>query len=841
VKQRVIIVGGGVAGLTAAHELVERDFEVHVYERRAYFGGKAASRRKPDPHSGDAGGDAVPPQGSDRRQVPGEHGFRFYPGWYRHIPDTMKRIPFKGKHRLYYEGATVFDNLVSADEELLAWYSRESMRVVGHPPHTFEQARIALTLVSRMRRLGLGPGEVTFFFGKLAEFLTTPEGKRVERFDQMTWWEYLDADKKSPAFQDLIAATSRTMVAAKAKQASAYTIANVAVRTLLDGLGTVDRMLNGPTNEVWIDPWIEHLRSRGVRFHLGQELDVIELDTTQKTIKNLKFSSTLAQNQQRLQWTLELVESWFAVVESLLIDPRTWYKKFKPYVGEPSSPDKDQVVKALLDTLSSAADGVARAARDIHPEAGLAEKLAVALGAWPPPVPPDTWQEEDAFYTAGEIETIGEIARLMKDAVANLRGLDDALREGRAIVEKIATEGAAALAPHLARWVDDELPAAIKELAEQVCNALKPLLPGSPERADLDNLLTRAVPDPATELADPKTTYFVFAVPVEQMAYYVNRAPMLTHYDPSLRRLILLSENTDWMVGIQFFLRETVEIVRGHLVCMDSEWSLTAVEHMQYWRDVELPSDVKSIISVDIAAWDQKGRFNRKEAFNCTAPEIAEEVWSQLTESINRDAKARVLRPEMLRYGELQEKTGLKRRSYHLDDSLVDLLDRRKQGSYEKARSVRFSADELLRRQRDTGHETDTPYVWGRRLDFNVEPLLINRAGTQALRPDSRTAIPNMFLAGDYVRTGTDLACMESANESARQAVNAILDASSSTAVPCKIWKLSASQRLLETAISAARIGEKAEGFKNGLLKAASGSVGRFAGDFLEARRRNDG
>ena len=33
-RQKVIVVGGGVAGLTAAHELIKRDFEVVLYERR---------------------------------------------------------------------------------------------------------------------------------------------------------------------------------------------------------------------------------------------------------------------------------------------------------------------------------------------------------------------------------------------------------------------------------------------------------------------------------------------------------------------------------------------------------------------------------------------------------------------------------------------------------------------------------------------------------------------------------------------------------------------------------------------------------------------------------------
>jgi 15-cis-phytoene desaturase len=32
VKKKVIILGGGVAGMSAAHELIERGFEVSVYE-----------------------------------------------------------------------------------------------------------------------------------------------------------------------------------------------------------------------------------------------------------------------------------------------------------------------------------------------------------------------------------------------------------------------------------------------------------------------------------------------------------------------------------------------------------------------------------------------------------------------------------------------------------------------------------------------------------------------------------------------------------------------------------------------------------------------------------------
>ena len=73
----------------------------------------------------------------------------------------------------------------------------------------------------------------------------------------------------------------------------------------------------------------------------------------------------------------------------------------------------------------------------------------------------------------------------------------------------------------------------------------------------------------------------------------------------------------------------------------------------------------------------------------------------------------------------------------------------------------------------------------------NLEPLLINTAGSWEDRPEAVTEIENLFLASDYVRTHTDLATMEGANEAARRAVNGILDTTGSTQPRCPVWKLS--------------------------------------------------
>src|SRR5882724_2882740 len=109
-RKKVVILGGGVAGMSAAHELVERGFEVEVFERRAIAGGKARSLAAAGASlSVSPFGDGAPAQGARRGPaLPGEHGFRFFPGLYRHIIDTMAKIPYKG--------GSVRDNLVNAPE-----------------------------------------------------------------------------------------------------------------------------------------------------------------------------------------------------------------------------------------------------------------------------------------------------------------------------------------------------------------------------------------------------------------------------------------------------------------------------------------------------------------------------------------------------------------------------------------------------------------------------------------------------------------------------------------------------------------------------------------------------
>ena len=259
---KVIVLGGGVAGMSAAHELAERDFEVVVLETRATAGGKA--RSMPVPGSGTDG----------RHDLPGEHGFRFFPGFYRHIPDTMRRIPFGG------ERDGVFSNLVPATRVQIARAGGAEIVGPSHLPGSLGELHLAFrSLFAYADRGGNPTEEQAYFVDRLLLLLTSCEERRFAEYEHQSWWEFSGAQARSTAYGKFLAdGLTRTLVAAKAREMSARTGGCILLQLLFDLSrpgGQADRVLNGPTNDVWIDPWLAHLRSLGVDFRFEHQVQAI--------------------------------------------------------------------------------------------------------------------------------------------------------------------------------------------------------------------------------------------------------------------------------------------------------------------------------------------------------------------------------------------------------------------------------------------------------------------------------------------------------------------------------------------------------------------------------------
>ncbi len=534
---RVVVLGGGMAGMTAAHELAERGFEVVVLERRDAPGGKARSIEVPPGGLGERAPGTIPtaPSGAFVPWVPGEHGFRFFPGFYRHVVDSMRRTPTG-------EGRSVANALVNTSLLGITQYTQPMFEVPARFPRTPTDALTILqdVLLAFTPATGLRPDDLAHFGARLWQILTSCPERRLAEYEQISWWEFTGAEPRSQAYQKFLATgITRSLVAAKARMASARTIGDIFIQLVLTVLdpgavaGTTDRVLDGPTSIVWIDPWKRWLESLGVDYRTCVEVTQIRCD----------------------------------------------------------------------------------------------------------------------------------------------RGL---------ITGVVAEHN------------------------------------GRPELVQGD--------------------YYVCALPLERAAPLIS--PEILAADPSLESLAALLPNVEWMNGVQFYLRRDIPMLHGHMIHIDTEWALTSISQVQFWRpemiDRYANLEFNGVISTDVSDWDAPG-LNGRFAEECSPEEVAAETWEQLKRSVNSGG--------------------------------AEVLD----------------DDNLCGWFLDPAIEPD-PTRPGRLK--NLEPLLVNYVDTWRLRPEAVTAIPNLFLAADYVRTHTDLATMEAANEAARRAVNGILDAHGFSGSRCDVWPL---------------------------------------------------
>jgi uncharacterized protein with NAD-binding domain and iron-sulfur cluster len=516
-RARVIVLGGGVGGMSAAHELTERDFHVTIDETPPIAGGKARSVGVPG--SGRGG----------RRDLPGEHGFRFFPGFYRHLPDTMRRIPIEGRP------GGVLSNLVPARQVQIARAGGSEIVSPAHFPASLRDLDLAFrALFSYAADVGVPVPEQLHFADRLLLLLTSCEARRFAEYEKQSWWSFSGAETRSPGYQKFLAdGLTRSLVAAKAREISARTGGYILLQLLFDLSrpgGAADRVLNGPTNDVWIDPWLAHLGALGVEYRTEHQVQAIH-------------------------------------------------------------------------------------------------------------------------FGAGRVSGVTVVAH--------------------------------------------------------------------------------------GKVFEDSADYYVAAVPVEVMRLLASDE--LKEAEPRLAGLHRL--RTRWMNGVMFYLDRDVPLIPGHTIYIDSPWALTSISQAQFWPgfDLEAMGDgrVEGIVSVDVSDWEREGVLHRKQAMYCSREQVREEVWAQLTGSLN-DAGIDVLEDANVL-------------AWFLDPSIV----------YPNPNEA-----------------------------SNLEPLLINTAGSWSDRPEAVTSIENLFLVSDYVRTHTDLATMEGANEAARRAVNGILEVSGSSAPRCGVWPL---------------------------------------------------
>lgn len=272
--KRVAIIGGGVAGLSAAQELLSRGFAVDVYELNAIPGGKARSFDVPaDVYKAE----------EELQPLPAEHGFRFFPGFYKHLVDSMRGIPFPGKD-------SVADNLLNIDFLNYARFGKDVASVpVGKPRSWSDVVKLFKLWVSK-NGIDMPIKDLLMYSWRIFRFFSSCDRRVHKQYEEMDWWHFIRANKGSEAYRRYFANGSRILVAADPRKASAKTSGMIMEQLIIDqATGEADRILSGPTNNAWLFPWLRSLvENPHCRFFVNARIVDIVADESSSKVTSLK-------------------------------------------------------------------------------------------------------------------------------------------------------------------------------------------------------------------------------------------------------------------------------------------------------------------------------------------------------------------------------------------------------------------------------------------------------------------------------------------------------------------------------------------------------------------------
>lgn len=277
----VVIAGAGIAGLAAAMILAEAGVRVTLCEAASEAGGKAKSLRLADGH-------------------PTEHSLRVYTDTYQTLLTLFSRIPTE-------HDRTVLDNLVG-----VSMVSATAQGVIGRiaAPVALQRrrptfARIIGKVVEPPRQLvrillrgpmvivglaqrGVPATDVLHYLYAHLRLLWMCRERLLAELGDISYADYLQLGCKSAQAQEFFSAVPRIYVAARTS-AEAAAIAPIVLKGLFrlksncpsalnDAKLPAIMMMDGPTSERMVDPWIRHLTRLGVDIHFNTRVGDLEFD-----------------------------------------------------------------------------------------------------------------------------------------------------------------------------------------------------------------------------------------------------------------------------------------------------------------------------------------------------------------------------------------------------------------------------------------------------------------------------------------------------------------------------------------------------------------------------------
>ncbi len=206
-----------------------------------------------------------------------EHGFRFFPSFYRHLFATMERIPLleerwdpaTSQHYVIESPRRVIDNLVPTRDLRFGMKApRRTFSMTRRKPETREEVKQQLR--NLLIDAGYEPKDIARLGRRLYQFATSSRHRRTSELEHITWADFLKLDELVGKLRDHIVDAPQALVAMNAEESDARTIGAITLQLLKDQFvdddDYVDGVLNGPTTFSLLHPWRDYLEFIGVTF-----------------------------------------------------------------------------------------------------------------------------------------------------------------------------------------------------------------------------------------------------------------------------------------------------------------------------------------------------------------------------------------------------------------------------------------------------------------------------------------------------------------------------------------------------------------------------------------------
>jgi hypothetical protein len=205
-------------------------------------------------------------------KIPGEHGFRFFPAFYRHLRNTMRRTPIPERSEPYVETPrTVHDNLIPTT---LQRFSPEGGPAFEMPRRSVRSLHELFELIARLFESTKYPRkDVERLKLMIFKYMTSSPERRRDEYEDMSWWDFVGGESFEQTMRKHLDSMPQLLVAMTGRDSDARSFGNVTTQLVKDqfqGTPDTDGLLNGPTSEAWFQHWRRYLEIQGVRFHRGR-------------------------------------------------------------------------------------------------------------------------------------------------------------------------------------------------------------------------------------------------------------------------------------------------------------------------------------------------------------------------------------------------------------------------------------------------------------------------------------------------------------------------------------------------------------------------------------------